>query len=216
MKLSNATYKVVKMDWDSITLPLKEGSPISAAGAVSNTEYAIGLAPTTIKERPLEPGMYVVVGGDVVLSDVEGAFGDTLSDDAKNAMTGINFYADDGSLTPKAGGGGIFICECTLDDVENETVLDKTWEEIDLAQRDGNLVICVDAESTQGDVQIGYLVHTHEKPDVPDEDDDIYYLATFITATSNTQDEIVRWHFGAEDPDDCPSLMTTQGGGGES
>ena len=49
MKVKNEVYKSVKIDWDNIVFPLKEGSPISPGGIVTNDKRAIGLIPYTYK-----------------------------------------------------------------------------------------------------------------------------------------------------------------------
>ena len=92
--VKNGIYKSVTIDWANVTLPLKEGSPVSAAGVVANTEDAIGIVQQTVSVLPVIPEIYVLVGGDVDLAEIEASFGDELEEAAINAMDGIRFYED--------------------------------------------------------------------------------------------------------------------------
>lgn len=98
MRTSNEVYREVKIGWGDITFPLKAGTPVSLAGAISNDGDAIGLIPTDYFEEPTFKSIYVLVGGDVILSEVEESFGDSLEDAAKSNMNGIRFWLDDGTV----------------------------------------------------------------------------------------------------------------------
>lgn len=107
MRIYNATYQNVIIDWANATLPIREGSPISADGKVSNDSDAIGLCPRYIWQEPLEnKTVPILIGGDVVLPEVEAKYGSELTEDALASMGGINFYNDDGSIDKESGGGG--------------------------------------------------------------------------------------------------------------
>lgn len=106
MRVSNEVYKSITIDWENITFPLKEGSPISPDGIVTNDKRAIGLIPTAITKRPLMDNIYILTGGDVIISDVEKAFGEELSTAAMSNMYGIRFYYDDGNVFHSATEGG--------------------------------------------------------------------------------------------------------------
>lgn len=142
MRIYNATYKNVTLDWENVTLPINEGSPISADGKVSNDSDAIGLCPRYIWQEPLEnKTVPILIGGDVILPEVEAEYGESLTDDAIASMGGINFYDDDGSIDKASGGGGgggtDRFFEVHYD--ENTYTLDKTWREIFDAIEDGKI-----------------------------------------------------------------------------
>ena len=106
MKVKNEVYKSVKIDWDNIVFPLKEGSPISPGGIVTNDKRAIGLIPYTYKAKPLMEKIYVLVGGDVLISDVKKDYGEDLSSAAMSNMYGIRFHYDDGNVFHAVTEGG--------------------------------------------------------------------------------------------------------------
>ena len=186
MRVANEVYKEIKMDWDNITFPLKEGSPVSLDGVVSNDGDAIGLVPQTITKEPLIKSIWILVGGDVDLAEVEEAFGDSLEDAAKSNMNGLRFWLDDGTVynakelpsvtaddngdvltvvegawakaTP-SGGGGTFVVHGEYNDVTSKVTLDKTWKEIHDALVDGKIpILAPDSESDY--TTIGYIYAT--------------------------------------------------------
>lgn len=99
----NVSYPVkskVKMAWGGITLPLKEGTPVSSLGAIANTKDAIGLVADThtfVDGAEVE----IYVGGSVALAEVEAKSGLTLAAAAMLAMDGIDFRAADGTTKDK-------------------------------------------------------------------------------------------------------------------
>lgn len=103
MRVNNATYKAVKMKWSGITFPLKEGTPVNIGGNVANDGTAIGLVAGTVYVEPVaSDGLYILVGGDVELAEVEKKSGITLASAAKAAMSGIRFYKPNGSVDDSA------------------------------------------------------------------------------------------------------------------
>lgn len=103
MRVNNATYKAVKMKWSGITFPLKEGTPVNIGGNVANDGTAIGLVAGTVYVEPVvSDGLYILVGGDVELAEVEKNSGITLTSAAKAAMSGIRFYKPGGSVDDSA------------------------------------------------------------------------------------------------------------------
>lgn len=100
MNVKNAVYKEIEMDWGSITLPLKEGTPVSVYGKIANNAGAIGLVPQKVTVLPVVKSMRVLVGGSVSLEEVEAAYGAALNEAAKEAMNGITFYGKYGSPEP--------------------------------------------------------------------------------------------------------------------
>lgn len=100
MYVKNAVYKEIEMDWASITLPLKEGTPVNVYGKIENGAGAIGLVPQKVTVLPVVKAMRVLVGGSVSLPEVEAAYGATLNEAAKEAMNGITFYGKYGSPEP--------------------------------------------------------------------------------------------------------------------
>lgn len=122
MDIKNGIYMPIELKWSSITLPLKAGSPIRATGVVANNGYAIGLVPQTITVKPDLPGIYLLIGGEVSLPEVEASY-DTLDKEAKAAMKGITFRKADGTIddssnpTMKAGGGITFATSSGSNDV---------------------------------------------------------------------------------------------------
>ena len=138
MRIYNPTYKKIALNWDSVELPVNEGTPFSADGTIANTSDAIGLLPVYIWKKPIDEEVYILIGGDVYQSEVEEAFGAELTDDAIASMGGINFYESDGTIDKSSGGGGggdNGFFEVHYDD--GERVLNKTWKEIDDAMRAG-------------------------------------------------------------------------------
>lgn len=145
MRIYNATYKNVTLDWENVTLPINEGSPISADGKVSNDSDAIGLCPRYIWQEPLEDkNVPILIGGDVVLPEVEAEYGTKLTDDALASMGGINFYEDDGSIDKASGGGGDS-GTLVLHMVTNEVPyrLDQTYKTIRDALADGKIIVLI-------------------------------------------------------------------------
>ena len=106
MRIYNPTYKKIAINWDSVELPVNEGTPFSADGTIANTSDAIGLCPVYIWKKPIDEEVYILIGGDVYQSEVEEAFGAELTDDAIASMGGINFYENDGTIDKASGGGG--------------------------------------------------------------------------------------------------------------
>jgi len=102
MLISNASYTLINLKWDSITLPLKAGTPVDAGGSIANNGRAAGIIPQTIKERPVFDGVLVLIGGDVQLDEVRVSYPD-LSDSAIYAMSGINFYDQHHAAVRKPG-----------------------------------------------------------------------------------------------------------------
>ena len=145
MRIYNPTYKKVRINWDSVELPVNQGSPISADGVVANTSDAIGLLPVYIYKKPIDEEVYILIGGDVYQSEVEAEFGAELTDDAIASMGGINFYEADGTIDKASGGGGgdNGSLECHVD--PETFALDKTWKEVDDALKAGKTVFAIDS-----------------------------------------------------------------------
>ncbi len=91
MIITNGHYKPVAIRWDTVSLPLRAGTPISAAGLVANDGTAIGLVPQTVTVRPVLPELYLLTAGEVKLGEAEQASGLTLSAAARRAMAWIHF-----------------------------------------------------------------------------------------------------------------------------
>lgn len=103
MKINNAVVEPVAIKWDNITLPLKEGTPISIGGNVANDGTAMGLVPVTITSKPVASDrISILVSGDVDLKEVEKSFGSALETSAKAAMSGIRFHKADGTIDDSA------------------------------------------------------------------------------------------------------------------
>lgn len=92
MDISNGIYRSVKMRWKTFTFPIREGTPVNAFGVEANGKNAIGLVPQTIPKKPETDWINVIVGGAVRREEVERAYGESLTDDAVKAMSGIAFY----------------------------------------------------------------------------------------------------------------------------
>lgn len=103
MKISNPTYRTIPIRANTITFPLKEGTPMNQFGNVANDATAIGLITQTLTEP--QSSVDILVAGDVLLDEVQKAYGASLSADAVAAMAGINFYRADGSVIAVVGGG---------------------------------------------------------------------------------------------------------------
>ena len=154
MRIYNPTYKKIAINWDSVELPVNEGTPFAADGTIANTSDAIGLLPVYIWKKPIDEEVYILIGGDVYQSEVEEAYGAELTDDAIASMGGINFYENDGTIDKASGGGGSSVggfFEVHLD--EDLGTLDKTWKEISDAIADGKIpffVISYEEEAQAG------------------------------------------------------------------
>ena len=104
-EVKNGVYQPVKIAWAGITLPLKAGTPVSLAGAVSNNGNAIGIVPQTVTVLPVIPEMNILVGGDVDLAECQASYGAEYDDAAIQAMDGIRFFKD-GTPVDRGSGGG--------------------------------------------------------------------------------------------------------------
>lgn len=100
MHVKNAVYKEIKPGWKGITLPLKAGTPMNAAGQIVNGAGAIGIVPQTIAVKPVTPTINLLVGGSVSLAEVNAAYGSALTKAAKESMNGIAFFGEDGTPEP--------------------------------------------------------------------------------------------------------------------
>lgn len=144
MRIYNATYQNVIIDWANATLPIREGSPISADGKVSNDSDAIGLCPRYIWQEPIEDkNVPILIGGDVVLPEVEAEYGESLTDDAIASMGGINFYDDDGSIDKESGGGGGGDYDLILTIDTEEPILFNNLTVSDIEVIKGSIADCV-------------------------------------------------------------------------
>ena len=230
MKVSNGVYKKVTIDWANVTLPLKEGSPVSSAGVVANSGSAFGIVPQAYKEEPLEKSIYVLVGGHVDLNEIETLYGSSYDDAAISALNGIHFYKNGKSIDytlPKASadtlggikvgsglsidssgvlsasGGGTFVVHSEYDDVTSALTLDKTWEEIHDALVDGKIPILAfdsDGEYTS----IGYIYATMMNSL------ESYAVYGFMIDTGS----LVNLVFETNSEDGYPSITEDNGGGG--
>ena len=100
MHVKNAVYEEITPRWSEITLPLKEGTPMSKAGKIVNSSGAAGIVPQTITVKPVVPAINLLVGGSVSLAEVNAAYGSALTKAAKESMNGIAFYGEDGTPEP--------------------------------------------------------------------------------------------------------------------
>lgn len=88
----------VKLDWDTFTLPILTGTPVSAAGALANDANAVGIIMQQINEASLDEEFYIMTGGDVELSELDYE----ISTTAMQKIPGVKFYQSD--LRPYQGG----------------------------------------------------------------------------------------------------------------
>ena len=129
MKINNAVVEPVAIKWDNITLPLKEGTPISIGGNIANNGTAMGLVPVTVYNRPVASDrISILVSGDVDLAEVEKSFGSALETSAKAAMSGIRFHKKDGTIDDSADEKGSALPSVTADDNGDVlTVVSGAW-----------------------------------------------------------------------------------------
>lgn len=130
--------KVIPIAWSGITLPLKAGTPVSAAGAVANSGSAIGLVAqdhTFIDGAQAE----IYVGGVVATAEVNASAGITLEKAAKQAMDGISFLDTNGNPESKyelpaakvdSLGGVIMAANVTSPEGTTIALLKKTMSEL--------------------------------------------------------------------------------------
>ena len=202
MKVSNEVYKKVTIDWANVTLPLKEGSPVSSAGVVANSGSAFGIVPQNYFAEPLEKSIYVLVGGHVDLNEIETLYGSSYDDAAISALNGIHFYKNGKSIDytlPKAsvgtlggikvgsglsiesdgtlsasGGGGVLYARLNPDSEALYDELDVTWKEVNDAVQSNKNVAYIFDDGYQYFIIPLYLVQT------PNAEHQIsYYWATF-------------------------------------
>lgn len=201
ISISNGLFKSIAIDWANITLPLNAGTPVSLAGAVSNDGDAVGLVPQTYKEVPLMPEIYVLVGGDVDLNEIEDTFGDELESAAIKAMDGIRFFADGTPAEGKSGDEptGNRVIDVAADETTGDLFVSKTAGEIIEAMNNGELVI-VSGEMIEGSEVFGLVMNIILQWQ---EGDDGY---TFTTIGGDV--------LTAATEDDYP-VFSADGGGGE-
>lgn len=96
MKIENPTIKEIMLS-PSVTAPLKAGTPMSVAGKIANDSTAIGIVMQPMTNLTNVESIYILVAGDVDLAEVESLYGSSLTSDALNAMTGINFFKESGT-----------------------------------------------------------------------------------------------------------------------
>lgn len=206
MRIYNATYQNVIIDWANATLPIRAGSPISADGKVSNDSDAIGLCPRYIWQEPLEDkNVPILIGGDVVLPEVEAEYGTALTEDAIASMGGINFYNDDGSIDKESGGGGgdNGFFEVHLD--EDIYTLDKTWKEIDDAMRAGKQPFIIYTSDEDGFTNVTRYVCSYSICDPYDETQykTMFYCISILPDESRSIEVML---FIANSEDDYPFI----------
>lgn len=163
ISISNGLFKSIAIDWANVTLPLNAGTPVSLAGAVSNDGDAVGLVPQTYKEVPLMPEIYVLVGGDVDLNEIEDTFGDELESAAIKAMDGIRFYGADGTPAEGKSGDeptGNRVVTFAADETTGDFVVIKTAGEIIEAMNNDELVI-ISAAQDAG-LKLDFIVQWEE------------------------------------------------------
>lgn len=103
IRIENQVIDAVKMKWNSITFPLKAGTPISIGGTVANNEKAIGIVMQNVNVKPETTELlYILIGGDVLLDEVEKSAGITLTKEAKASMSAIRFHMKDGKVDDSA------------------------------------------------------------------------------------------------------------------
>ena len=131
MKISNPTYEAIKIRVDVITPPLKAGTPISRAGMIANNALAIGIVPQTYADLTNIKSINILVAGDVHLAEVNAEYGTNLTNNAIQAMDGINFYKDNGKVAEKGSGGGSGGSDLPVVDVSDNgsvlTVVSGEW-----------------------------------------------------------------------------------------
>ena len=199
MRIYNPTYKKVRINWDSVELPVNQGSPISADGVVANTSDAIGLLPVYIYKKPIDEEVYILIGGDVYQSEVEAEFGAELTDDAIASMGGINFYENDGTIDKASGGGGggdNGFLEVHFD--ENEETLDKTWKEIHDALLIGKIPYFVYSYETAG--QSGTAMYLCTYTQILES----IYVTCFSAIVFNGEPVLDGWFFKADGENEYP------------
>lgn len=96
----NAVYREIEMNWGEITLPLKAGTPVGLNGQIANDSDAVGIVPQTVSVLPVVKSIRILVGGSVSLAEVNAAYGSALTKAAKESMSGITFYGEDGTPEP--------------------------------------------------------------------------------------------------------------------
>ncbi len=99
MNISNAVYRDIRLG-GGIVFPLRAGTPIGLNGLPCNDENAVGLIPQTVTGMPLTGVVCVAVAGDVLLSEAEASYGESLTEEALAAMSGIRFFGEDGTPVP--------------------------------------------------------------------------------------------------------------------
>ena len=195
MRIYNPTYKKIAINWDSVELPVNEGTPFSASGTIANTSDAIGLLPVYIWKKPIDEEVYILIGGDVYQSEVEEAFGAELTDDAIASMGGINFYEADGTIDKESGGGGGTGALIIHYD-SGTSQLDKTFKEISDAIVAGTPVILFYIDGDMVTHNYCFSVYAGEG----------IYQVTFggVYRTSQGTSEAFAWVFSADSENDYP------------
>lgn len=99
IRVNNMVTKSVKIKWNNIDLPLKAGTPIDIGGNIANNGNAVGIIMQMIQTKPSSTdSISILVGGDVLLDEVEKSAGIKLTEEALHALDGIRFHLKDGKV----------------------------------------------------------------------------------------------------------------------
>ena len=204
MRIYNPTYKKIAINWDSVELPVNEGTPFSADGTIANTSDAIGLLPVYIWKKPIDEEVYILIGGDVYQSEVEEAFGAELTDDAIASMGGINFYEADGTIDKASGGGGgeSPLIECHFD---GGAITDMTWKEIDTAVKSGKIPYFIYSQLFDG-VNVAAVYYCYNSVEVQNNTPHLYSTLFMSGSLVDGGFEPYPFYFIANSEDDHPFL----------
>lgn len=81
----------IPMQWESFTLPIVVGTPISKDGALANDETAVGIIIRQVNVVPPVPTYAVMTGGNIDLEEMDYS----ISEEAMGAISGVDFYGAD-------------------------------------------------------------------------------------------------------------------------
>ena len=92
MYIEHGIFYKVPIVWGESETTRAAGTPMSSAGAIANTSSALGILPETVTPETNPSVVYLLVGGDVNLDEVETLSGLTIASAAKSAAKGIRFW----------------------------------------------------------------------------------------------------------------------------
>ena len=101
MKTTKTTQ--VAMQWNTMDFPVLNGTPISLYGVVANDANAVGIVMEQINAKTDDALFTIMNGGIVDITELDY----TISEDAMDAIPGVQFYQSDKRPFRREAGTGL-------------------------------------------------------------------------------------------------------------